>query len=442
MGTSASLSSVRSSLWFIPVLCVLGGVLVSIGTIAVDRAAGFELIPQWLTGGPDAAMGILTTIAVSMVSLATLVLTITMVVVQLAMGQFSPRIVQTFLRDRPSQLAIGLFVATFAHAMLAMREVQFDGDGQVPGIAIAVGYVLVLTSIAMLVLYVHHIGRSLRVSALIELVGNDTRRLLDEFYPDVLSAVEPDEHEIVAPRSGVLIAVDRRRLVEIATAADCILHVVPAVGGFVPAGATLVRVEGGPGELDRDGALAALHSGLERTLDEDVAYGFRMLVDMGERSLSESAFLDPTTAVQCIDRLHDGLRQLANRRLPDGSLHDPAGHLRVTVPAMSWNAYVHLAFDELRLAGASSPQVSRRLVAALRDLLEVAPAERRPVLADQLRLLTSAIRHSDRDVADRDMALEPDSQGIGVAVNGATSPRPDTTGHTPDRAGTLPAASS
>ena len=119
-----------------------------------------------------------------------------------------------------------------------------------------------------------------------------------------------------------------------------------------PAGAPLIRIEGDPHDLDRKGALAALHSGLERTLDEDVAYGFRMLVDMGERSLSESAFLDPTTAVQCIDRLHDGLRQLANRVLPDGRLHDAEGHLRLTVPAMSWDAYVHLAFDEIRLAGA------------------------------------------------------------------------------------------
>jgi uncharacterized membrane protein len=236
MGASASLSRVRSTLWFLPVMCVLAGVLVSIGTIAVDRAADFALIPGWLTGGPDAAMGILTTIPLSMVSLAALVLTITMVVVQLAMGQFSPRIVQTFLRGKPSQLAIGLFVATFAHAMLAMREVRFDGDGQVPGIAIAVGYVLVLTSIAMLVLYVHHIGRSLRVLALIELVGTDTRRLLEELYPDVLVAGESDEHEIVAPQSGVLIAVDRQRLVDIATAAGCVLHVVPPVGGFVPAG--------------------------------------------------------------------------------------------------------------------------------------------------------------------------------------------------------------
>ena len=153
--------SLGSNLWFIPVVCVLAGVVLSIGTMAIDRAFDFDIIPRWLTGGPDAAMGILTTIAVSMVSLAALVLTITMVVVQLAMGQFSPRIVQTFLRDRPSQLAIGLFVATFAHAILAMREVSFQDGGQVPGIAVIVAYVLVLVSIAMLVLYVNHIGRSL-----------------------------------------------------------------------------------------------------------------------------------------------------------------------------------------------------------------------------------------------------------------------------------------
>src|SRR5829696_500333 len=106
-----------------------------------------------------------------MVSLATLVLTITMVVVQLAMGQFSPRIVQTFLQDKPSQTAIGLFVATFAHAMLALRAVRLDPGGRVPGLAIAVAYVLVIISIVVLVIYVHHIGQSLRVASLIELVG-------------------------------------------------------------------------------------------------------------------------------------------------------------------------------------------------------------------------------------------------------------------------------
>jgi uncharacterized membrane protein len=88
-------------------MCVLAGVGLSFGTIAIDRSFDFKLIPQSLTGGPDAALAILSTIASSMVSLAALVLTITMVVVQLAMGQFSPRIVQTILRDKPSQMAIG-----------------------------------------------------------------------------------------------------------------------------------------------------------------------------------------------------------------------------------------------------------------------------------------------------------------------------------------------
>src|SRR5215207_10002594 len=163
-------------------MCVLAGVAIAIVTIAIDRWFAFEAVPRWMTGGPDAATAILETIAASMVSLAALVLTITMVVVQLAMGQFSPRIVQTFLRDKPSQFAIGLFVATFAHAMLAMREVRFDGGGSVPGLAIIVAYVLIVVSIAALVLYVHHIGQSLRVSSLIELVGHDTRKAIDQHY--------------------------------------------------------------------------------------------------------------------------------------------------------------------------------------------------------------------------------------------------------------------
>ena len=436
----SSPSSLRSSLWFIPVLCVIGGVVLSLGTIAIDRSMDFDVIPRWITGGPDAALSILETIAVSMVSLATLILTITMVVVQLAMGQFSPRIVQTFLRDKPSQFAIGLFVATFTHAMLAMREVSLDGDGQVPGVAIVVSYVLVLISIAMLVLYVNHIGRSLRVSSLIELVGNDTRRLLDEQYPDLLERDDEEDEEedgqvILAATSGVVNVVDRDRLTDLAAGSDCVLHVLAAVGSFVPAGAPLIRVEGRAADLDRDETIDAISFGLERTLDEDVAYGFRMLVDVAERSLSDSPFLDPTTAVQAIDRLHDGLRQLAVRVIADGESRDRNGILRVTMPTMSWNDFVHLAFDEIRLAGAISPQVSRRLVAALHDLLNVAPEQRRPVLEEQLELLEDAVRRSTMSERDMEVALSPDVQGIGVASGVDSSDDAESvSGHRPERA--------
>ena len=254
MRISKLLIHVRSSLWFVPVICVLVGAGLSFLTIALDRSFGYDAIPQSLVGGPDAATAILATVAASMVSLAALVLTITMVVVQLAMGQFSPRIVQRILRDKPSQLAIGLFVATFVHAILAVREVtnRGDGTGQVPGIAVVTAFVLVLVSVAVLVMYVHHIGQALRVSALIELVGKETRTLIDRAYPDKGTTVEPrpGSAPVVAARaSGVITTIGHDALVEEARRADCLLELIPALGEFVPAGAPLFRVHGTPGEL-------------------------------------------------------------------------------------------------------------------------------------------------------------------------------------------------
>jgi uncharacterized membrane protein len=421
MRTSKLLIHIRSSLWFVPVLCVLAGAAISFATIALDRIFDYKALPTNLVGGPDAATAILSTVAASMVSLAALVLTITMVVVQLAMGQFSPRIVQRILRDKPSQLAIGLFVATFVHAILALREVtnQGDGSGRVPGIAVVTAFVLVLASIAVLVMYVHHIGQALRVSALIELVGKETRKLIDRTYPDKGAPFEPEPGTppvVRARESGVVTAIGHEQLVEEARRAGCRLELVPSLGEFVPAGATLFRVHGPSTGLDEGRLHEALILKLEPTLDEDVAYGIRLLVDIAERSLSDSPFQDPTTAVQAIDRLHDILRQLARRPFPDGDHHDDAGELRLTVRQMSWEAYVHLAFDEIRLAGAGSPQISRRLKAALADLRSFAPPERVAVVDEQLELLSAATETSMDDGRDVDFALHEDPEGIGIAA--------------------------
>jgi uncharacterized membrane protein len=411
------LDHVRSSVWFIPIVCVIAGVALSFSTLWIDDVFDHSLIPQAFTGGPDAALVILSAVATSMVSLAALVLTITMVVVQLAMGQFSPRIVQRILRDKPSQLAVGIFVATFAHAMLAMRDVRSGGSGggTVPGLAVVVAFLLVVVSIMVLVLYVHHIGRSLRVSALIELVGNDTRKQLDVFYPHADDPYEALDGvaTIPAPRSGVVCHVDFDRLVAVARDADCTLELVPAFGEFAPSGAPILRVTGGDPARLPDDVTDAIVLGLERTLEQDVAYGLRMLVDIAERSLADSPFLDPTTAVQAIDRLHDCLRQLARRPFPDGLHLDDAGVLRLTVRPMSWEAYVRLAFDEIRQAGAGSPQVARRLRASLEDLRAYALPERTAVIDEQLDLLTEEVARVMPD-AELAYSLVADRQGIGV----------------------------
>ena len=413
------LVSVKSSLWLVPVLCVISGVVLAFGTIALDRLFGYEALPTNVVGGPDAATAILATVAASMVSLAALVLTITMVVVQLAMGEFSPRIVQRILQDKPSQLAIGLFVATFVHAILAVREVTNNGDGtgNVPGIAVVTAFILVLLSIAVLVVYVHHLGQSLRVSSLIELVGKDTRKLIDKRYPDEGDAIEPEDGAppvVYANQSGVITMIGDEMLVEEAVRANCRLELMPALGEFVPANAPLFTVHG-DGAVDEDRLHDALRFDLEPTLEEDVAYGLRLLVDIAERSLADSPLQDPTTAVQALDRLHDILRQLARRPFPDGNYRDAAGDVRLAVRTMSWEAYVHLAFDEIRMAGAGSPQVSRRLKAALTDLKTIAPPDRIEVLDEQIDLLTAATQEAMKDERDAEMALREDREGLGAA---------------------------
>ena len=237
--------------------------------------------------------------------------------------------------------------------------------------------------------------------------------MLDEQYLDRGAAPSFERPTVCAPRSGVITQIDHKALVRIAAAGECVLTLLPALGEFVPAGAPLFEVSGKVERLDVDAAIASIQLGLERTLDQDMAYGLRMLVDIAERSLSDGPFLDPTTAVQAIDRLYDCLRQLAPRPFPDGRHRDAKGEVRLVTQAMTWEEYVHLAFDEIRIAGAGSPQVARRLHAALEDLLTVAPPDRKQSLQEQLHSLLAGAQDELTEERDRLYSSRSDRSGIG-----------------------------
>jgi uncharacterized membrane protein len=224
-----------------------------------------------------------------------------------------------------------------------------------------------LSSIVGLILYLHHTGQKLRVGGLINLVGDEQRKQIDDFYPAEgaeTASSRQDEQIIVGQEPGVVIKVDHKGLVAAARRAGCVLEMVPMMGDFVPVGAPLFRVHGEPAGLRSEVIVRLVTIGRERTHDSDPAFGFRKLVDIAERSIVQP-FNDPTTAVEAIHRLHDCLRQLAPRPFPSGRYYDDEGQLRLVTRTIGWDGYVRLAFDELRLAGAASPQVARRLCAAL-----------------------------------------------------------------------------
>src|SRR4051812_24395280 len=365
-------------MWVLPALLIVAGVLAALGLSEIDKAAGYDLVPASVVGTATTAQQVLSLLAQAVLNLATVVLSLTLVAVQLAMGQFSPRIVRALQADRRNQAAIGVFLGTFAYAMLAMREID-DQHNQVPGLTVLVAYVLGLACLVGLLVYIHQVSQSLRVAGIIDLVGDETRAQLEQRFPADPGAAGPD-HDGGAPgvqvayasTSGVVTLIDRDAVIEAARSAGACVELVPMMGDFVPAGAPLARISGGV--VPEDAVLRHVRLERERTHEHDPAYGIRKLVDIAERASSDP-FDDPTTTVQAIDRLHDCLRLLAGRRLPSGRYVDAAGAPRLLVRELQWPGYVRLAFDEVRLVASQNPQTARRVRGPPLDHLPGAPAE-------------------------------------------------------------------
>ena len=399
------------SLWVVPMMCIAVGAVAVAVTLAIDAVVGYDLLPQSVLGTPSAAQTVLSTAASAMLTLTTIVLTVMTLGVQLAMQQFSPRIVRALLADRRSQLAHGLFAATFLFCMVAVAKDQRPGDARSTGaerhrrarLPAAARQPLAL------VLYVHHAGQSLRVAGLIDLVGDNLHgRSTGCSRRNV--GPRPHERTVTAPDAGVVVHdATSTALIEQARRADGWLEMLVAVGDFVPRDSALARWHGDV-LPDHRALRRRVQLDNERSHVGDAAYDLRKLVDIAERSIASSPYDDPVTAVQAIDRIHDGVRQLSFRRMPTGRHLDVDGVLRVTTREIAWQGYVVIAFQELVAVGAASPVVARRLLAALDDLVAVAPDERRPALEEQReRLVASA----DRTTID----LVPDVQGIGTGAD-------------------------
>jgi uncharacterized membrane protein len=395
-------------LWLIPLAGLVTGLLLAIAVLAVDRSAGYDLVPQSITGNPAAASSLLATVITAVVTLLSVVLTVMTVAVQLAMGQFSPRIVVALLHDRLHQGAFALFGATVAWSIVALRGID-DQANVVPGLTVLVAYGLAIASLGVLVVYVAHAGDRLRADGLIDLVGGQLHAEILRRFPAGGRRAPVPADVVPSPRPGAIAEIPTRRLVDAAVHADCVLELCARMGDFVAAGAPLLRVHGGdPRRLGDVARLIELRG--ERTHDLDPAYGVRKLVDIAVRSAAD----DPTTTVEALHRIHDAMRQLAWRPFPTGRHADDAGRLRLIVPVRGWDDFVRLAFEEIRIAGAGQPQIARRLRAALEDLRSVVvDPDRRPVLDEHLELLEIAVRRRYEDDRAAAAALTPDVQGLG-----------------------------
>ena len=389
------LEILRSRLWLVPSLFAVGAGVAAVLMVTLDRTLGPDATgPFVFSGGPESARSILSTIAAAMLSFTGLVFSVTMLVLQLASSQLSPRVTRTFLRDRKNQVVLGVFVATFVYALLVLREVRSELETLfVPSIAVWWAFILLLASVVAFIYYIDHMAHAMRASTVIASVADETRSAIERRYPTPVGAEPPTAlpvpevtSAILGPETpGILQAVDFERLCEIAERADAVLELAEEVGDAVPGSAPIVRVRGGA-SVDDDEVRSAMTFGDERTMDQDPAFGLRQLVDIADRALSPG-INDPTTATQVIDQLHDLLRRLGGRQIPSPQRVDASGALRVIAPTRDWDAHVALACDEIRTYGAGSIQVVRGLRRMLDDLETVVPDERKAVIRRQRDLL-------------------------------------------------------
>jgi uncharacterized membrane protein len=415
--------NLRGELWLIPTAFVLAAlVLADVATSLEDDVSRNGHTALFFEGTASTGQQVLATIATAILSLAALVFSISMVVLQLTSQQFSPRALRLFNRDPRTQIVLGVFVATFLYSLLALGSLGDGGDAEVvtDRLSVTIGLALAILSLGAFIYHVHHISESIRVAHIIEAIASETRGCIVANFPRRRPDL-PEEHELPdrAPdhtilferRSGVMTTVWFPELAELARRHDCVIRLLPEVGEYVPHDSALCEVWGpSPPPLPR--VLRLIEIEIERTVAIDVAFGFRQLVDIAEKALSP-AINDPTTTVQVIDRLTDLLERMAPREFPRGVVTDHHGVARVYYEPITWDALVHLTFDELRDYGGGSRQVARRLRAALQVLIETSPEDRRPALVHQLRQLDIVVLDRFPDADDRIELFIADDLGLG-----------------------------
>ncbi|MEV6974137.1 DUF2254 domain-containing protein [Kitasatospora sp. NPDC093806] len=415
----------RESFWFAPLLTCLAAVLLAGLTAELDEAVVSQTVAE--TGSADelmrfsgAAKAVVSTVSSAMLTFIGVVFSISLVALQMGASQFSPRVLRLYVRSRLTKATFSVCLATFLFALLVQLSYDDSTDPakvtSVPVFSGLAAVLLILLSLALFVLYVQSTMRLLRVPHVIDRVANESVTVLLHYRLTATGPPPPAVPEdaltlLHEGRSGVLRDVNIGRLLRIARKHDAVLHLVPRIGDFIAPGTPVVRVAGDRPPPPRRIAWA-LNVGVDRTMHQDLSFGFRQLVDIAIRALSP-AVNDPTTAVQSVDRIHQLLAMLVHESFGDLSHRDRAGVIRLVEPVPDWRNVVDLAFTEIRLCGAGHPQVTRRLAAALDDLLRIAPEHRRPELLEQRALLDRAVAAELTDPEVRSFALRPDRQGIG-----------------------------
>lgn len=423
MDTPLRLAALRDqllrSLWFWPAVAVLLAIVAAelLSRLPTGALVGF---PRF-GGTPEGARAILSTVAGSIITVTGVTFSLTVVALQVASSQFTPRLLSTFLADRGNQAVLSVFLGTFAYTLVVQRSVRgADPEGVgafVPDVAVGVGLLLTLASVGMLVYFLHHITQLLRLETVLAELRAGTlaavRRVAgaaDDDAPHEVPEVPADHLVLRARRSGSLQATRPDVLRRVAESHGVAVRLLPDVGAHVTDGTTIGwawAVDDGLAlddvdhdRLERD-VHEAIHLARDRSLTEDVAFGVRQLVDIAARALSPGVN-DPTSAVSAMDAMAEVLAEVARTPAASPVRHDDAGRVRAVVAPTTFAELLALACDQPRRYGLQEPAILLALLRLLADVGEVSlDDDRRDVVRTQIDVTVERAEEADLSPTER-----------------------------------------
>ncbi len=398
--------SLRYSFWFIPTLMVFAAIAISISLVGIDRALQTDYISFFgflYSVNPEGARSILSAVAASMMTVAGVTFSITIVVLNLASSQFGPRLLRNFMQDRSIQFVLGTFVSSFIYCLIVLRSVQIiEANIFVPNFSVTFAVILALLNVGVLIFFIHHIATSIQVDNVIsetsdELSSNIERifeneqdqssrehksRISDEQQDNEAYNKYNYTHYITARRKGYLQVADRKKLLEIAKNNDYLIQLLIKPGQFVvPDGRIAIISSQDIFEVDLSDSISnTLIFGSLRTPEQDIEFSIHQIVEVAVRSLSPG-INDPFTAIACIDQLGSALCNLAKRNFPSSYHYDDEDKLRLKLKPVTYSGILNASFDQIRQYGHASVAVTIRLLEMLTLIAEQThdPDQRRAV---------------------------------------------------------------
>jgi uncharacterized membrane protein len=370
---------INESLWFIPSLTLIFFLALALLLAELQVRMDVDLaeeFPQFFGINPEGARAILGAIASSMITVAGVIFSITVVTLSLAANQYSPRILRNFMRDRANQFSLGVFVGVFAYAVTILRVIRGGETAFIPSIAVLVAILLALLSVGVLIYFIHHIAESIQASHIISSVARETTESIQNQFPRLEERAELAEQQseadcagewapVAAEHTGYLQSIDTHSLARWAGERQLVLRLRYGLGEFVNRGTPIAYVQ--PARSLSDTERHEIHQRLTvqryRTLGRDYTFGIRQLVDIALKALSPG-INDTATALTCIDYAGSVLLEFARRQDPENR-HKARGKVCLLGRAATFEKLLDQFFDPVRHFAGDNPEVLMRLLQVL-----------------------------------------------------------------------------